>query len=232
MDMEFRWNRGPVKSTLDAEEAYRMGLANAALAGARPEAAAYATNTPVSYYRNAPQGDFNDLMKQASDAQNSAMAEQAQRLLAMERFKQLEAERNEYMANRKKFLNDPNTQMAIGMALGGQPGALMSLITDKSKGTKASEYQSKMDSLESDMLNAISILGQYKPSDRRNFQQMMRRIYPSKFEELENMGAVSRMGGWPAWLEFLGATQAEIDAAKAEALRKKNRVSRIRGGNK
>lgn len=213
MDMNFRWNRTP-----------ELGHAEAALAGATPAAGA----------ANAPRGDFNYMLGQARDAQNATMAAQAQLASdpGYQRFKELEAERNAYLAKQKAFIENPKTQMAIGMALGGQPGALMSLIGEMNKGGNVAEYQSKMDELENDLLRSISLLGEYKPSDRRNFQQMMKVMYPSKFEELENMGAVSRMGGWPAWLAFLGATQDEVDAAKAEYKRKQNRDSRVRGHKK
>ena len=234
MDMNFRWNRGGGQAALDNAEAEYLkaqaAAATASLAGARPEAAAYAENTPVSYYRNKPEGDFNALMNQAMGVQNAAMADQAQRTAALQRFQELEAERNDYLAKQKAFIENPNTQMAIGMALGGQPGVLMNLIMERGKGDagQVSQYQEKMDNLETDMLRAISSLGEFKPSDRRNFQQMMKVMFPSKFDELESKGAVSRMGGWPAWLAFLGSTQEEVDAAKAEAERKKNRNSRIR----
>lgn len=213
MDMNFRWNRTP-----------ELGQAAAALAGATPAAGA----------ANAPRGDFNYMLGQARDAQNAAMAAQAQLASdpGYQRFKELEAERNAYMAKQKAFIENPKTQMAIGMALGGQPGALMSLIGEMNKGGNVAEYQGKMDELENDLLRSITLLGEYKPSDRRNFQQMMKVMYPSKFEELENMGAVSRMGGWPAWLAFLGATQDEVDAAKAEYKRKQNRNSKVRGHKK
>lgn len=213
MDMNFRWNRTP-----------ELGQAAAALAGATPAAGA----------ANAPRGDFNYMLGQARDAQNAAMAAQAQLASdpGYQRFKELEAERNAYMAKQKAFIENPNTQLAIGMALGGQPGALMNLIMERGKGGDVSQYQEKMDNLETDMLKAISSLGEFKPSDRRNFQQMMKVMFPSKFDELESKGAVSRMGGWPAWLAFLGATQDEVDAAKAEYKRKQNRNSKVRGHKK
>lgn len=223
MDMNFRWNRVP-----------ELGQAAAALAGARPEVAAYAENTPVSYYRNKPEGDFNALMNQARGVQNAAMADQAQRAAALQRFQELEAERNAYMAKQKAFIENPNTQMAIGMALGGQPGALMSLIMERGKGDagKLSQYQSEMDNLEKDMMIDIAALGGYNQAERKKLQKMLQTVYASKFQELLNKGAMSRMGGWPAWLEYLGATQADVNAAKAEAERKNNRNSRVRGGQK
>lgn len=223
MDMNFRWNRVP-----------ELGQAAAALAGARPEVAAYAENTPVSYYRNKPEGDFNALMNQARGVHNAAMADQAQRAAALQRFQELEAERNEYLAKQKAFIENPNTQMAIGMALGGQPGALMSLIMENGKGDagKVSQYQSEMDNLEKDMMIDIAALGGYNKAERTKLQKMLQTVYASKFEELLDKGAMSRMGGWPAWLEYLGATQADVNAAKAEAERKKNRNSRVRGGQK
>jgi hypothetical protein len=215
MDMNFRWNRTP-----------ELGQAAAALAGATPAAGA----------ANAPRGDFNYMLGQARDAQNAAMAAQAQLASdpGYQRFKELEAERNAYLAKQKAFIENPNTQMAIGMALGGQPGALMSLIMENGKGDagKVSQYQEKMDNLEKDMMIDIAALGGYNQAERSKLQKMLQTVYASKFQELLDNGATSRMGGWPAWLEYLGATQADVDAAKAEAKRKANIISKVRGHKK
>ena len=185
---------------------------------------------------NTQGADFNALVNQARNVQNADMAGQAQLAAdpGYQRFKELEAERNAYMAKQKAFIENPNTQMAIGMALGGQPGALMSLIMENGKGDagKASQYQSEMDNLEKDMMIDIAALGGYNQAERKKLQKMLQTVYASKFEELLDKGATSRMGGWPAWLEYLGATQKDVDDAKAEAERKKNRNSRVRGGQK
>lgn len=225
MDMAFRWNRGPAQATLDdAEAEYRRALAasaaEAARAGARPEAAAYEAGAKSS---------FNNMLTQARNAQNGLMAAQAQLAAdpGYQRFKELEAERNAYMAKQKAFIENPNTQMAIGMALGGQPGALMSLIMERGKGDagKLSQYQSEMDNLEKDMMIDIAALGGYNQAERKKLQKMLQTVYASKFQELLNKGAMSRMGGWPAWLEYLGATQKDVDDAKAKAEAEKHKPS-------
>lgn len=178
---------------------------------------------------NTPGADFNALVNQARNVQNADMAGQAQLAAdpGYQRFKELEAERNAYMAKQKAFIENPNTQMAIGMALGGQPGALMSLIMERGKGDagKVSQYQSEMDNLEKDMMIDIAALGGYNQAERKKLQKMLQTVYASKFQELLDKGAMSRMGGWPAWLEYLGATQADVDAAKAAAEAKKHEKS-------
>lgn len=181
---------------------------------------------------NTPGADFNALVNQARNVQNADMAGQAQLAAdpGYQRFKELEAERNAYMAKQKAFIENPNTQMAIGMALGGQPGALMSLIMENGKGDagKVSQYQSEMDNLEKDMMIDIAALGGYNQTERKKLQKMLQTVYASKFEELLNKGATSRMGGWPAWLEYLGATKADVDAAKAAAEEKTHTISNWR----
>lgn len=215
MNRDFTWN----KSREQME--YENAMAAAAAAGARNGSQAAAAADPNQYYsrESMQQLPFPDMSQAYNEIAQQKMAEEAQKVEKMQRFKELEALHNKRMNSMQSEVSNPRFQMAAMMAMGGNPGALQSLLIQDAQSAKQgpTQAQTDMDSLESQLAQDIFALTTAKPAERKKLQTMMRSIYGDKFSELLKKGARSRMGGWDAWLAQLGAQQAEIDSAKAAA---------------
>lgn len=139
-----------------------------------------------------------------SGAYQEVLAKQYAHDADVARFQELAAKRE---ARQRKMLADPNFKMAAMLAMGGQPGALQSMITldaqAKANGT-ASKAQTEMDALEEKMANDIFALSDAKPDQFAKITQALIPLYKSKFEEIQKKGGKSRLGGWEPWKKAIG----------------------------
>ena len=119
-------------------------------------------------------------------------------------------------------------RMSAMLMMAGQPGALQSFLMDGNKGG-VSEAQSSLDELEKSMANDMFGLVGLSNSDYAKLTGALIPIYKSKWEELVNKGARSRLGNdWAsAWgTHFERGAKGRKDAKdKAEADKKKAKVS-------
>lgn len=113
------------------------------------------------------------------------------------------------IAERKSRLqNDPRMQIAAMMAMGGQPGALQSLLVssvqqdlqkvEKEKALKK-DAQSKMDALENSINTDLMYLAGMNKDQRAKALSVSIPLFKAKMQELLDAGATSRMGGLAAW---------------------------------
>ena len=230
MDMNFRWMTQPYEDA--AREAENRD---------RKEAIARQLGM-----RNAAQGAFNagqQALQEASIANmllpqgqqqyqmgiQNQMAQEAQQ--AIQQQQQLAAKRArlaELTGKFSKITNDPKMRMSAMLMMAGQPGALQSFLMDGNKGG-VSEAQSSLDELEKSMANDMFGLVGLSNSDYAKLTGALIPIYKSKWEELVNKGARSRLGNdWAsAWgTHFERGAKGRKDAKdKAEADKKKAKVS-------
>lgn len=132
-------------------------------------------------------------------------AEAMKREAEMQRWKELEQQEVERKA---RFQNDPRMQMAAMLAMGGQPGALQSLLVssvqeDIQKEEKAravkKQAQTQMDALENSIGNSLTLLSGMNQDQIDKFMLYTLPTFRAKYHELEDAGAVSRLGGLKSW---------------------------------
>lgn len=132
-------------------------------------------------------------------------AEAMKREAEMQRWRELEQQEAERKA---KISNDPRMQMAAMLAMGGQPGALQSLLVssiqqdiakeEKDRAAKK-QLQTQMDALENGINNDLMYLASMNNDQREKALAVSLPLFRAKMKELEDAGAVSRMGGLKAW---------------------------------
>lgn len=153
-----------------------------------------------------------------SGAYQEVLAKQFAHEADVARFQQLAAKRE---ARQRKILEDPNFKMAAMLAMGGQPGALQSMLTmdaqAKANGN-ASKAQTDMDALEEKMVNDIFALSNADPDQFSKITEALIPLYKNKFEETQKNGGKSRLGGWEKW-------EAAINGAVASNQDKKDRAA-------
>lgn len=156
-----------------------------------------------------------------SGAYQEVLAQQAAHEADVARFKELSAKRE---ARQRKMLADPNFKMAAMLAMGGQPGALQSMLTldaqARANGT-ASKAQTDMDALEDKMVNDIFALSDADPDKFDKITKALIPLYQSKFEEVQKKGGKSRLGGWDAWKEAISGAVASKRRKNAKAAKNK-----------
>lgn len=150
-----------------------------------------------------------------------------------QRWQELEQQEAERKA---RISNDPRMQMAAMLAMGGQPGALQSLLVsavqqDIQKDEKAAaakkQAQSQMDALENSISNELTYLAGLNNTQRKKAMDVSLPLFRAKIKELVDAGAVSRMGGLDEWeKKFAKFTQIGNDKQNA-ANKKKNRDSNL-----
>lgn len=159
-----------------------------------------------------------------SGAYQEVLAQQAAHEADVARFQQLAAKRE---ARQRQMLADPNFKMAAMLAMGGQPGALQSMLTldaqARANGT-ASKAQTEMDALEDKMVNDIFALSNADPDQFDKITTALIPLYKNKFEEAEKNGGKSRLGGWDKW-------EAAINGGVASNQDKKDRAAMMKEYN-
>ena len=198
MDMNFRWMTQPYEDAAreaenrDRKEAIarQLGMRNAAQgafdAGQQAFGAMQRQNDAVANALS-PQGQ-----QQFQMGMQNQMAQQAQQAADLKRLAELEAKRRGRM-------NDPNMRMAAMLAMAGQPGALMGIMTAPKQ--DKSQYQTEMDTLEEKIANDMFALAGADEDTYDKLTAAILPLYKSKFDELSGKGAKSRMGanwdsGW------------------------------------
>lgn len=175
---------------------------------------------------------INGFRSQMSDA-----AQQVQKQMVadenVERQRWLELEREE-AERRGRFQNDPRMQMAAMLAMGGQPGALQSLLVssvqqdiqkeEKERAAKK-QLQSQMDALENGINNDLMYLAGMNNDQRDKALAVSLPLFRAKMKELEDAGAVSRMGGMAAWEKL-------FDQFKTSGKNKRNVANKNKANNK
>lgn len=152
-------------------------------------------------------------------------AEAMKREAEIQRWQELERQEAERKA---RFSNDPRMQMAAMLAMGGQPGALQSLLVssvqqdiqkeEKERAAKK-QLQSQMDALENGISNDLMYLAEMNNDQREKALSVSLPLFRAKMKELEDAGAVSRMGGMAAWEKLFNrfktsGTNKRISASK------------------
>lgn len=166
-----------------------------------------------------------------SGAYQEAMAKQAaqeaQKAADMQRIKELQAkvEANKAAdmqrikelqegieADKARMREDPRMQVAAMMMMGGQPGALQSLLVssfqqDLQKEEKAraakKDAQSKMDALENSLNTDLMYLAGMNGDQIDKALSVSIPLFKAKLQELTDAGATSRMGGIDAWNKII-----------------------------
>lgn len=199
MDMNFRWMTQPYEDAAreaenrDRKEAIarQLGMRNAAQgafdAGQQALGAMQRQNDAVANVLS-PQGQ-----QQFQMGMQNQMAQQAQQAADLKRLAELEAKRNARMS-------DPNMRMAAMLAMAGQPGALMGMMTAPKQDNR-SQSQTEMDALEEKIANDMFALAGADEDTYDKLTAAILPLYKSKFDELSGKGAKSRMGsdwatGW------------------------------------
>lgn len=199
MDMNFRWMTQPYEDAAreaenrDRKEAIarQLGMRNAAQgafdAGQQAFGAMQRQNDAVANALS-PQGQ-----QQFQMGMQNQMAQQAQQAADLKRLAELEAKRNARMS-------DPNMRMAAMLAMAGQPGALMGIMTAPKQDNR-SQSQTEMDTLEEKIANDMFALAGADKNTYAKLTAAILPLYKSKFDELSGKGAKSRMGanwdsGW------------------------------------
>lgn len=130
-----------------------------------------------------------------------AKREEAERQRLMELEKQQEERKS-------RIQNDPRMQIAAMLAMGGQAGALQNLLIssvqqDIAKEEKAraekKQAQTQMDALENSIGNSLTFLSGMNQDQIDKFMLYTLPTFRAKYHELEDAGAVSRLGGIKAW---------------------------------
>ena len=165
---------------------------------------------------------------------SEAMADVQKTLLGQKEMEaqQEEAERQRWLelekqdAERKaRIHNDPRMQIAAMMAMGGQPGALSSLLAssvqqDYQKAEKAKSdaeaAQKQMDALENGIKTDITLLAGMNKVQRKKVLDMSKPLFFSNMEKLIAQGAKPNLS-MAQWTSLFGDFESEGDAALTRA---------------
>lgn len=217
MDMNFRWMTQPYEDAAreaenrDRKEAIarQLGMRNAAQgafdAGQQALGAMQRQNDAVANALS-PQGQ-----QQFQMGMQNQMAQQAQQAADLKRLAELEAKRNARMS-------DPNMRMAAMLAMAGQPGALMGMMTAPKQDNR-SQSQTEMDALEEKIANDMFALAGADEDTYDKLTAAILPLYKSKFDELSGKGAKSRMGAdWATgWGKIFSGETGKRGARKRKA---------------
>ena len=222
MDMNFRWMTQPYEDAAREAEnrerkeaiARQLGMRNAAQgafdAGQQAFGSMQRQNDAVANALS-PQGQ-----QQFQMGMQNQMAQQAQQAADLKRLAELEAKRNARM-------NDPNMRMAAMLAMAGQPGTLMSLMTTAAQKQDKSQSQAEMDTLEEKIANDMFALAGADEDTYSKLTSAILPLYKSKFDELSGKGAKSRMGSdWDSgWGRIFSGEAGKRGDRKDKAARNK-----------
>ena len=178
---------------------------------------------------------------------SEAMADVQKTLLGQKEMEaqQEEAERQRWLelekqdAERKaRIQNDPRMQIAAMMAMGGQPGALSSLLAssvqqdiqrEEKLAAAKKQAQNQMDALENSINNDLMYLAGMNNDRREKAMAVSIPLFEARMKELTDLGAVSRMGGLDAWKKLFDQFKSKGDAKKSNA--KKGKEKKEQEGN-
>ena len=166
-----------------------------------------------------------------SGAYQEAMAKQAaqeaEKAADMQRIKELQ---ESIEAKKARMREDPRMQVAAMMAMGGQPGALQSLLVssfqqdlqkeEKAKAAKK-DAQTKMDALENSLNTDLMYLAGMNGDQIDKALSVSIPLFKAKMQELADAGATSRMGGMEAWDKIIEDFKKKGQKKKGDALRNK-----------
>ena len=150
-----------------------------------------------------------------------------------QRWMELEKQQEE---RKSSIQNDPRMQMAAMLAMGGQSGALQNLLVssvqqDIAKEEKAraekKQAQTQMDALENSVSNSLTLLAGMNQDQIDKFKSYTLPTFRSRFLELEDAGAVSRLGGLDSWMAEFDKFGAKGNDKRNAANKKKNRDSKL-----
>lgn len=225
--MEFRWMGGhPNEEELVRMEAARQDAQDLAqLQNAN-------TNATRAY-------DWMALGEQlgTSGAYQEAMAKQAaqeaEKAADMKRIQELQ---EKIEAKKARMREDPRMQVAAMLAMGGQPGALQSLLVssvqqDMQKEEKAAavkkDAQSKMDALENSLNTDLMYLAGMNGDQIDKALSVSIPLFKAKLQELTDAGATSRMGGMEAWNKIIEDFKKKGQKKKDNANRNKRNAKSV-----
>ena len=228
MDFQFNWMTQPYNDAARIEDDMeKRQVMQGMQRGPQGIAQAYAQNVAAQQAQQAQEQKqreiFQHQMAQAQVQQQQQMAQEAQAIQQQQQLAAKQARLAELQGKFAKITNDPKMRMAAMLMMAGQPGALQAFLTEGSKGG-VSEAQSSLDELEKSMANDMFGLVGLSNSDYDKLTGALIPIYKSKWEELVNKGARSRLGNdWAsAWgTHFERGAKGRKDAKdKAEANKK------------
>ena len=233
--MEFRWMGGhPNEEELVRMEAARQDAQDLAQLQKANANATRAYDWMALGEQLGTSGAYQEAMaKQA--------AQEAEKAADMKRIQELQ---EKIEAKKARMREDPRMQVAAMLAMGGQPGALQSLLVssvqqDMQKEEKAAavkkDAQAKMDALESSLNNDLMYLAGTNSDQIKMALDVTVPVFEAKLQELIDAGATSRMGGLAAWKKKIDDFRREGLKKKAKAIQKQNTtnslLNRISGGN-
>lgn len=227
--MEFRWMGGhPNEDELVRMEAARQDAQDLAQLQKANANATRAYDWMALGEQLGTSGAYQEAMaKQA--------AQEAEKAADMKRIQELQ---EKIEAKKARMREDPRMQVAAMLAMGGQPGALQSLLVssvqqDMQKAEKAAavkkDAQTKMDALENSINNDLMYLAGTNQDQIDRALSVSLPLFKAKLQELTDAGATSRMGGWPAWEQRIALFQQKGQTKKTNA--KKSKEKKEQQGN-
>ena len=219
--MEFRWMGGhPNEDELVRMEAARQDAQDLAQLQKANANATRAYDWMALGEQLGTSGAYQEAMaKQA--------AQEAEKAADMQRIKELQ---ESIEAKKARMREDPRMQVAAMMAMGGQPGALQSLLVssvqqdmqkeEKAKAAKK-DAQSKMDALENSLHTDLMYLAGMNGDQIDKALSVSIPLFKAKMQELTDAGATSRMGGMDAWNKIIEDFKKKGQKKKGDALRNK-----------
>jgi len=219
--MEFRWMGGhPNEEELVRMEAARQDAQDLAQLQKANANATRAYDWMALGEQLGTSGAYQEAMaKQA--------AQEAEKAADMQRIKELQ---ESIEAKKARMREDPRMQVAAMMAMGGQPGALQSLLVssfqqdlqkeEKAKAAKK-DAQTKMDALENSLNTDLMYLAGMNGDQIDKALSVSIPLFKAKMQELADAGATSRMGGMEAWDKIIEDFKKKGQKKKGDALRNK-----------
>ena len=222
--MEFRWMGGhPNEEELVRMEAARQDAQDLAQLQKANANATRAYDWMALGEQLGTSGAYQEAMaKQA--------AQEAEKAADMKRIQELQ---EKIEAKKARMREDPRMQVAAMLAMGGQPGALQSLLVssvqqDMQKAEKAAaaqkDAQTKMDALENSINTDLMYLAGTNQDQIDKALNVSVPLFEAKLQELTDAGATSRMGGLAAWkkifTDFRQKGQTKKDNAKKSKAKK------------
>jgi hypothetical protein len=219
--MEFRWMGGhPNEEELVRMEAARQDAQDLAQLQKANANATRAYDWMALGEQLGTSGAYQEAMaKQA--------AQEAEKAADMKRIQELQ---ESIEAKKARMREDPRMQVAAMMAMGGQPGALQSLLVssfqqdlqkeEKAKAAKK-DAQTRMDALENSLNTDLMYLAGMNGDQIDKALSVSIPLFKAKMQELTDAGATSRMGGMEAWNKIIDDFKKKGQKKKGDALRNK-----------
>ena len=225
--MEFRWMGGhPNEEELVRMEAARQDAQDLAQLQKANANATRAYDWMALGEQLGTSGAYQEAMaKQA--------AQEAEKAADMKRIQELQ---EKIEAKKAMMREDPRMQVAAMLAMGGQPGALQSLLVssvqqDMQKADKAAalkkDAQSKMDALENSLNTDLMYLAGMNGDQIDKALSVSIPLFKAKMQELTDAGATSRMGGMEAWNKIIEDFKKKGQNKLKKANKKKNRDTNL-----